>query len=237
MAENWLQFSEVISQLTPNEESWLRTQLQWIAVQDGREIEVDDQGLDGAVDGQWVGPRFLRDYEDEAEDYDPSCGELGFQFDFHDDHDTPDGWGRHLWLYAEDGGEPNHAAWLVRKFLRRFRPDQCWSLTWSTSCSKPRVGEFGGGAVFVTATAIRWQNAYDFVERLREVFSARAAAGGAEPCDCERPGYFYCGVPGILAHVENGQLTKGAIIERCDQCLRYPSDELAVAKLRESGIA
>ena len=61
------------------------------------------------------------------------------------------GWGRHLWVYAEESGSPDNVAWLVQKFLKKFRPDQCWSLTYSTTCSKPRVGEFGGGAVFVTA--------------------------------------------------------------------------------------
>ena len=64
---------------------------------------------------------------------------------------TQDGWGRHLWFYAEESGSPDNVAWLVQKFLKRFRPDQCWSLTYAATCSKPRVGEFGGGAVFVTA--------------------------------------------------------------------------------------
>lgn len=57
------------------------------------------------------------------------------------------------------------------------------------------------------------------------------------PCDCEQPGQFCSGVPGILAHVENGRLVEGASVERCDQCQRYPSDEAAFAKLAELGIA
>ena len=61
----------------------------------------------------------------------------------------------------------------VQKFLKKFRPDQCWSLTYSTTCSKPRVGEFGGGAVFVTANKIKWQNAYDFIEQQRTAFKAK----------------------------------------------------------------
>lgn len=54
-------------------------------------------------------------------------------------------------------------------------------------------------------------------------------------CECEEPGSFYSGVPGILAHVENGKLTPGAKVERCDLCQRYPSDEAALGKLRELG--
>ena len=56
-------------------------------------------------------------------------------------------------------------------------------------------------------------------------------------CDCEKPGYFCSGVPGILAHVENGQLVADSKVERCDQCQRYPSDQAAHDKLVELGIA
>jgi hypothetical protein len=56
-------------------------------------------------------------------------------------------------------------------------------------------------------------------------------------CECELPGHFYSGLPGILAHLENGNLPKGAKVERCGLCCRYPSDEAALEKLRELGIA
>jgi hypothetical protein len=53
-------------------------------------------------------------------------------------------------------------------------------------------------------------------------------------CECEKPGHFCSGVPGILAHLENGRLPEGAKVERCDVCCRYPSDQAALEKLRES---
>lgn len=56
-------------------------------------------------------------------------------------------------------------------------------------------------------------------------------------CECEQPGRFCSGVPGILAHVENGRLTEGAKVERCDLCRRYASDVVALEKLVELGIA
>jgi hypothetical protein len=56
-------------------------------------------------------------------------------------------------------------------------------------------------------------------------------------CDCEFPGYFYSGVPGVIARVENGRLAEGASVERCDLCRRYPSDAAAREWLRELGIA
>ena len=52
-------------------------------------------------------------------------------------------------------------------------------------------------------------------------------------CECEKPGFFCSGIPGILAHMEDGRLAEGAKVNRCDLCQRYPSDEAAVEKLRQ----
>lgn len=178
MANNYLSFSEVIPHLTPDEEAWLRKQLETVHVFGDREYAEDEvpQDLDPA-NADWSGCRAWRDLDD----YDPEDGEpVGFQWEFHDDHDTPDGWDRHLWLYTEEWGNPSRVAHLVQKFLKDFRPDQCWVLTYATTCSKPRVGEFGGGGVFVTTEAIRWQNAYDFLEQERAAFEARRKA--ADKC-------------------------------------------------------
>ena len=56
-------------------------------------------------------------------------------------------------------------------------------------------------------------------------------------CECEEPGFFCCGIPGILAHLENNRLPEGGKVERCDRCCRYPSDAAALEKLRELGHA
>ena len=171
MADNYLQFSEVISKLTKKEEAWLKEQLQPIRVLGDREYPEDAVPADLAdKNADWAGVRFLRD----KTDHDPEWDALGFEYSFHDDHD-PKGWGRHLWVYTEESGGPDNVAWLARKFLKKFRPDQCWSLTYSTTCSKPRVGEFGGGAVFVTANTIRWENTYDFVEDQRAALRRKEA--------------------------------------------------------------
>jgi hypothetical protein len=52
-------------------------------------------------------------------------------------------------------------------------------------------------------------------------------------CDCAQPGYFCSGVPGILAHAENGRVSPDTAVQRCDLCERYPSDEAARTKLRD----
>jgi len=56
-----------------------------------------------------------------------------------------------------------------------------------------------------------------------------------QPCQCEQDGYFRSGVPGILAHMEDGRLADGAQVQRCDLCQRYESDEAALQKLKELG--
>jgi len=56
-------------------------------------------------------------------------------------------------------------------------------------------------------------------------------------CECEQPGYFHSGVPGILAHVQDGRLAEGAGVERCDQCQRFAMDADALAELVRRGIA
>ncbi len=58
-----------------------------------------------------------------------------------------------------------------------------------------------------------------------------------ERCDCQQPGHFCCGVPGILAHVEKNRLAPGCKVERCDLCELYPSDQAALEKLIELGMA
>ena len=55
-------------------------------------------------------------------------------------------------------------------------------------------------------------------------------------CACTEPGHFNCGVPGVIAHLENSRLPPHAKVERCDQCGRYPDDESAYQKLVELGL-
>lgn len=56
-------------------------------------------------------------------------------------------------------------------------------------------------------------------------------------CECQEPGFFYSGVPGILAHMAAGRAARDAKVERCDQCQRYPSDGAALARMKELGLA
>ena len=162
MADSYLEFSEVLTDLSREETAWLKSQLEIVYVLDGKE------GADPAH-ATWIGCRAYRDMED----YDPEFGEdAGFAYSFSEDvDDTVDPhWGPYLWMYSEEHGCVDRVAHLVRRFLREFRPDRCWSLTYAITCSKLRVSDFGGGAVFVTATDIKYCNAWGFVEEQEKRF-------------------------------------------------------------------
>jgi hypothetical protein len=174
VADNYLEFSQVITDLSQEEETWLASQLDTVHVFGDREYAADQVPGDlDQCEADWIGCRAYRDDPDCA-DYvkEIEMEDAGFEYSFADD-DAPDGWGRHLWIHGGESGYVDGVACLVRKFLKRFRPDQCWSLTYATNCSKPRVGEFGGGAIFVTAEEIHWQNAYEFVEQHRAAFKQK----------------------------------------------------------------
>src|SRR5208283_4229964 len=115
VADNYLQFSEVVANLTEQEEAWLKDQLQPVRAFGEKEYPEDAVPADPAdTDADWSGVRFLRD----KPDHDAQWDALGFEHGFHEDHDTG-GWGRHLWLYAEDWGDASNVAWLAQKFLKR----------------------------------------------------------------------------------------------------------------------
>ena len=88
MADNYLQFSEVVANLTEPEEAWLKEQLQPIRVFADKEYPEDAVPAELAnTEPDWTGVRFLRD----KTDHDPDWDALGFEYNFHDDHDTEGG--------------------------------------------------------------------------------------------------------------------------------------------------
>jgi hypothetical protein len=58
-----------------------------------------------------------------------------------------------------------------------------------------------------------------------------------EACDCELPGAYCSGIPGVIAAMKNGRLAPGAAVERCDLCQRFPTEEAALSRLKELGLA
>ena len=62
----------------------------------------------------------------------------------------------YVWFHSEESGSVEHVASFVQEFLKKWRPNGCWVLTWANTCSKPRLEGFAGGGVFVTANKQVW---------------------------------------------------------------------------------
>lgn len=142
MADNYLTFSDVVRDLTDDEEAWLRA---FLATPDEEEFESwtkEDQDT------------WLREHG-----VDEPCDWPGFEYRLNQDKQ----WGRYLWVFADDIGSTRLVGIAIQTFLKKFRPDDCFSLTYAASCSKLRVSEFGGGAIFVTADGIDEIDSADWV--------------------------------------------------------------------------
>ncbi len=167
MADNYCQFSEVLPDLTKKQADWWERQLREIRVIGGKEYDDGFEVLDG--EDEYRGYRLWRHVAEAEGIIDADL--LGFEYSLDAESDEPDG-RETLWLHASEHGDPFLAALAVQQFLKKFSPSQCWSLTYSGSCSRLRVGEFCGGGLFVTATKIKCLNGYDFVDRCRRKFDA-----------------------------------------------------------------
>lgn len=164
MSNNYTQFSEVIADITEEEKDWIKRQLDTSWVFGDKEYDEDEFPIElNPADADWTGVRVLRDLEGYNVDY------FGFDYEFCDDEEH----GSRLWISDDGGyGDVEHVAHFVQKFLQKFHPDLCWSLTYACVCDKPKIGEFGGGGVFVTAKEIKWQSSHEFVAAQHKEFAS-----------------------------------------------------------------
>lgn len=72
-------------------------------------------------------------------------------------------------LYAEESGDLECVAEFAQAYLKRFAPTGSFRLTWAETCSKMRVGQFGGGYLFVTATDQRWMTPDRWFTEMEEI--------------------------------------------------------------------
>ena len=150
MANHYLLFSELIPALTDEERAWAE---QVLACTCDSEPDVANNlnaaGIDIGDSGDVV------DLDDWP----------GFQWEILPrDAD--------LSMYADESGNILHVGAFVQALLFRFRPSDCWQPTWAETCLRPRIGEFGGGGLFVTAQSVQLLRAADWVHQHRRAFEA-----------------------------------------------------------------
>ena len=81
------------------------------------------------------------------------------------------GWelaGNRLWVYSEAGSNLDNLIAFVQAFLKKFLPKGHFELQWSEHCSKLRAGEFGGGAVIVTADKFICYGTWSMIAQIRK---------------------------------------------------------------------
>jgi len=153
VADNYCEFSELIGELSSDEVSWFVEQLSL------------DPGTNTI-------PGLARCEELDADESDATY--LEFQYDLVRGDAQSGKPGGSLHLYATERGSVSQVVHIVQKFLRRWRPTCYFVLRYSARCGRPRVGEFGGGAVFVTAGEADWMTVNEWVQQ--RVESAKLAA-------------------------------------------------------------
>lgn len=54
-----------------------------------------------------------------------------------------------IWFFSEEDGNPDTVERMVKALLEELEIDEPFCFSWSHTCSKPRLDEFGGGACSV----------------------------------------------------------------------------------------
>jgi hypothetical protein len=98
------------------------------------------------IEKQWC-ETFLRRLE--------RLGAVDFDYKLEEKEEGSPSWT--LWLHGDENLSDTLIG-FVQRFLAKHRPGESFSLSYAATCSKPLVGEFCGGAAFITARSAVWWN-------------------------------------------------------------------------------
>lgn len=141
MADHYVQFSEMISDIPDEGLNWAQMilTLDWEDEEDGKKLlEELNLANDADLDG-W--PNFsceLRPRDNE------------------------------LWLHSDEGFSEDHLCWFVQRLLAKFMPDYLFTVTLAHTCSKPRIGEFGGSFIVIFKEHVIGDNTWDAAKQMEE---------------------------------------------------------------------
>lgn len=69
-----------------------------------------------------------------------------------------------VWIAEEEGTDLEYLADVLQDYLQHNDPEGSIGFSWAEACSKLRVDEFGGGAVFITHDNQVWLNSYHWLQ-------------------------------------------------------------------------
>jgi hypothetical protein len=136
MANNYSYFSETIGDLTPAEMEWIETVL-FIEPFEGGDVKCKE-AVSALIDKLGV-------EELEFESWPGFEWEIDGSLSMQDNN-----------LYFDT--DPLFI--FIQSFIRKFRPDMIFSMTWADVCDQPRIGEFGGGWAVITKDAVHCDNTW-----------------------------------------------------------------------------
>lgn len=64
-----------------------------------------------------------------------------------------------IFIHSDDSCDLESLAIMLREYLAKFHPDTILQVEYAFTCSKPRPGEFGGGAFVVSCEDYEFHNA------------------------------------------------------------------------------
>lgn len=170
MANNYLEFSEAISDLTLEEKEWIEGIPKMEIFED--EIDYGDREFENQMAREkFLHAAFVETLKAHDIDGDGILAEGAIDLfpNFNCQIDSQGDW----WLstHQYEYGDVAHVAYIVQAFIKKFRPDMVFTMTWAEYCSKPRLGEFGGGWSVVNKNEMLfggvWSEAEEHAEALR----------------------------------------------------------------------
>lgn len=141
MANNYTLFSEMIESLTPAAAEWVETLL-------GLNVDTDEAAIKELC--YELGLELTADTKEELSSFPNFCWKI-------------EGADRSaLWLYSEEGLTDQHLIWFVQALINKFlSPDYIFTANFACTCSKPRVGEFGGYWLAISKDDVKAGNTWD----------------------------------------------------------------------------
>ena len=112
----------------------------------------------------------FRFYEDTLENYgkydgDYDLNQLGFCYEITD---------KEIWFYYEESLNLGPISDLMHKFFKdRELHEDSFGMAAAFTCSKPRAGEFGGVATFVTSGSVEFTDTYSWISDKKKEFKEK----------------------------------------------------------------
>lgn len=77
------------------------------------------------------------------------------------------------WFHSDESGDPEQLALFIHHLIEKFDLPP-FGFDWAFTCSKPRIDEFGGGAVWITKEGFEWLSTSNWLYEKQMNLSAMA---------------------------------------------------------------